>query len=67
MVATDKVAVKVSEEPAFSAIVVADVSNVTTGVLSFSVTVIVTDWVPLSVASAPETLSIAIIPVSFPS
>ena len=41
MVATDKVAVKVKEEPAFSAIVVAEVANVTTGVLSFSVIVIV--------------------------
>ena len=43
VVATDKVAVKVSEEPAFSAIEVAEVANVTTGVLSLSVIVIVTD------------------------
>ena len=55
VVAFDKVAVKVIEEPAFSAILVADVDNVTTGVLSFSTIVIVTDCEPLSVASAPET------------
>ena len=35
VVATDKVAVKVRDEPAFSAIEVAEVANVTTGVLSF--------------------------------
>ena len=67
MVATDRVAVSVKDDPAFSAILEADVVRVTVGALSFSVTVIVTDWVPLSVASAPETLSIATIPVSFPS
>ena len=39
----------------------------TVGALSFSVIVIVTDCVPLSVASAPDTLSIATTPVSFPS
>ena len=54
-------------EPAFSAIEVAEVANVTVGALSFSVIVIVTDCEPLSAASAPETLSIATIPVSFPS
>ena len=42
-VATERVAVKVREEPAFSAIVVAEVVNVTVGALSFSVIVIVTD------------------------
>jgi hypothetical protein len=66
-VATDKVAVNVKEEPAFSAIVDADVARVTVGALSSSVTVIVTDCVPLSVASAPLTLSIDIIAVSLPS
>ena len=39
----------------------------TTGVLSFSTIVIVTDCDPLSVASAPDTLDIEIIAVSFPS
>ena len=67
VVATDKVAVKVKEDPAFSAILVADVARVTVGALSFSVIVIVTDCDPLSAASAPETLSIATIPVSLPS
>ena len=61
------VAVRVNEEPAFSAIEVADVANVIVGELSFSVIVIVTDCAPLSVASAPDTPSIAIIPVSLPS
>ena len=37
------VAVKVRDDPAFSAIVVAEVANVTVGALSFSVIVIVTD------------------------
>ena len=66
-VALDKVAVKVKDDPAFSAILVADVDNVTTGVLSFSTIVIVTDCDPLSEASAPETDEIEIIAVSFPS
>ena len=61
------VAVKVNVDPEFSAILVAEVVNVTVGELSFSVMVIVTDCVPLSAASAPETLSIATIPVSLPS
>ena len=43
VVATDKVAVNVKDDPAFSAIEVAEVANVTTGVLSFSFIVIVTD------------------------
>ena len=68
MVATDKVAVKVKDEPAFSAIEDAEDVKVTVGALSFSVIVIVTDCgVPLSLADPPETLSIATIPVSFPS
>ena len=66
-VALDKVAVNVKDDPAFSAILVADVDNVTTGVLSFSTIVIVTDCDPLSEASAPETDEIEIIAVSFPS
>ena len=37
------VAVKVKDEPAFSAIVVAEVANVTVGELSFSEIVIVND------------------------
>ena len=41
VVAFDKVAVNVSDEPAFSAIEDAEVAKVTTGVLSFSVMVIV--------------------------
>ena len=43
VVATERVAVSVKDEPAFSAIEVAEVANVTTGVLSFSFIVIVTD------------------------
>ena len=43
VVAADKVAVKVNEEPAFSAIDVALVANVTVGAFSLSVIVIVTD------------------------
>ena len=61
------VAVSVNDEPAFSAILVADVANVTVGELSFSVIVIVTDCVPSSVADPPETVEIATIPDSFPS
>ena len=61
------VAVKVKDDPAFSAILVAEVANVTVGALSFSVIVIVTDWVPSSVADPPETVEIATIPVSLPS
>ena len=60
-------AVKVNVEPEFSAIELAEVVNVTVGELSFSVIVIVTDCVPSSVADQPETVSIATIPVSFPS
>ena len=43
MVATDKVAVRVKDDPAFSVIEVAEVARVTVGALSFSVMVIVTD------------------------
>ena len=42
VVATDNVAVKVNEEPAFSAIELAEEVKVTVGALSFSVIVIVT-------------------------
>ena len=65
-VAPLKVAVNVNDEPAFSAIDVALVVSVTVGALSFSVIVIVTACVPLSLAS-PVTLLIAIVAVSFPS
>ena len=67
VVATDNVAVSVKDEPAFSAIELAELDNVTVGALSFSVIVIVTDWVPLSAASAPETDEIETTAVSFPS
>ena len=67
MVATDKVAVNVKDDPAFSAIELAEEVKVTVGALSLSVIVIVTDCVPLSAASAPETLDIEITAVSFPS
>ena len=67
VVATDNVAVKVNEDPAFSAIELAEEVKVTVGALSFSVIVIVTDCVPSSAASAPDTPSIATIPVSLPS
>ena len=60
-------AVNVKDEPAFSAILEADVAKVIVGELSFSVMVIVTDCVPSSVADPPETVDIATIPVSFPS
>jgi hypothetical protein len=43
VVATDKVAVSVKDDPAFSAILVAEVDRVTLGALSFSLIVIVTD------------------------
>ena len=61
------VAVKVNDDPAFSAIEDAEVDKVIVGELSFSVIVIVTDCVPSSVAEPPETVDIATIPVSFPS
>ena len=66
--ALDKVAVKVKDDPEFSAILEAEVDNVTVGALSLSVIVIVTTFgVPLSFAEPPETVSIATIPVSLPS
>ena len=43
MVATDKVAVNVKDDPAFSVIELAEDVKVTVGALSFSVMVIVTD------------------------
>ena len=61
------VAVKVNEDPAFSAIEVAEVANVTVGELSFSVMVMVTDCVPSSAAYAPETPVIDTTGDSFPS
>ena len=67
VVATDNVAVKVKDEPAFSAIDVALVVSVTVGALSFSVIVMVTACVPLSLAPPPETLDTEIPAVSFPS
>ena len=66
-VAPLNVAVKVNDDPAFSAIDVALVVSVTVGALSFYVIVIVTACVPFSDASPPETPSIDIIAVSFPS
>ena len=63
----DRVAVKVRDEPAFSAIDDALLVSVTVGALSFSVIVRVTTCVPLSLAPPPETPLIATIPVSSPS
>ena len=61
------VELKVIEEPDFSPIVVTFEVRVIVGALSFSVIVKVTACVPFSVADPPVTVSIAIIPVSFPS
>ena len=61
------VAVKVNDDPAFSAILEAEVAKVIVGELSFSLIVIVTDCVPSSVADPPDTVDIATIPVSLPS
>ena len=58
------VAVKVNDDPAFSAIVVAEVVNVTVGALSFSVTVIVTCCGVLFSVASPLTVSISITAVS---
>ena len=66
-VAPLKVAVNVNDEPAFYAIDVALVVNVTVGALSFSVIVMVTACVPLSLAPPPETPDTEIPAVSFPS
>ena len=65
--APDNVAVKVNEDPAFSAIDVALTVRVTVGADSFSEIVIVTDCEPLSDALPPDTLLIAIVAVSSPS
>ena len=67
VVATDNVAVKVNDVPAFSAMDVALVARVTVGADSLSVIVIVFDCEPFSVALPPETLLIARVAVSFPS
>ena len=67
VVAVDKVAVMVKDDPAFSAMDVALVERVTVGADSSSEIVIVTDCDPLSVALPPETLLIAIVAVSSPS
>jgi hypothetical protein len=67
VVAVDKVAVMVNDDPAFSAMDVSLTVNVTVGALSSSEIVIVTDYVPLSVALPPETLLIPIVAVSSPS
>ena len=64
-VVPDKVAVRVSEDPEFSAIELAEDVRVTIGPLL--VIVIVTACVPFSVADPPDTVSIATIAVSFPS
>ena len=53
--------------PEFSAIVLALADKLTTGAVSFSVIVNVTDCVPSSVADPPETDAIATIAVSLPS
>ena len=58
--AIELVAVRVKEDPAFSAILESDDVSVIVGELSFSVIVIVTDCDPLSAASAPETDEIAV-------
>ena len=63
----ESVAVKVNDDPAFSAIDDALLERVTVGADSFSVIVIVTDCVPFSVASPPDTLPREIIAVSFSS
>ena len=67
VVALDNVAVNVREPPEFSEVVVALVDKVTVGADSFSVIVIVSCWVPFSVAPPPDTLDISSIAVSSPS
>ena len=62
-VATDKVAVIVDVPPS-SATVASLTASVTVGALSPSVIVIVSDWLPLSVAPPPETAEIDITAVS---
>ena len=53
--------------PTFSATEFVLVESVTVGAVSLSVIVIVTCWAPFSVAEPPDTLEIAITPVSSPS
>ena len=60
-------AVKVRDDPEFSAILVALTARVTVGADSFSEIVTVTDCVPSSLAPPPETVSIAITAASSPS
>ena len=54
----DKVAVNVSDDPAFSAMDEALVARVNVGADSLSVIVIVTAWVPFSEAPPPLTAEI---------
>ena len=51
----------------FSAIELLLIDKLTTGAVSSSLIVMVTDCVPSSVAEPPETVDIATIPVSLPS
>ena len=68
VVATDRVAVKDNDEPAFSAIDVSLVASVTVGADSFSEIVTLTCCVLFSVTpDFPETLLISIVAVSSPS
>ena len=64
--APDRVAVSVKGEP-FSATDAAEDVRVRVGAVSFSLMVMVADWVPFSLASAPEVVSIEITAVSSPS
>ena len=61
------VAVTVILLPEFSVIELELTDKLTTGAVSFSLIVIVTDCVPSSVADPPDTEDIATIPVSLPS
>ena len=67
IVAKLNVAVTVIVPFEFSAIELLLIDKLTTGAVSFSSIVIVTDWFPLSVADPPDTEDIATIPVSSPS
>ena len=67
IVAKLKVAVTVIVPSEFSAIELLSIDKLTTGAVSSSLIVIVTDCVPSSVAEPPETVDIATIPVSLPS
>ena len=59
-------AVNVTDDPEFSVIELALELNVTVGADSLSVMVIVTCWVPFSVADPPEIEEISKIAVSLP-